>query len=782
MTLLELLITVSLIGLIATVLSTAVIVTLRQQDNTEGRLNVARAEQTVGLWMPADLASASDVDTDPQASPCGAVTCGDIDLSAGSNVVMLSWIGSGGVQTNVSYHFTPSGDGRTYELWRVECTGGPGAWSCTSRTVLDELPGPPAGEPFVPGVVNGDACTRDVDPVPCTRPDWVIIVSEPLAPDAITDDEIATESDDERKDANRVIVSINGGGDAPGAGGGINQISITAGGTIRSEIDANSVQGAPSFVEARSRCGGPMTLVVDESNSIGTAIGDVREGVRDFITALAGTPVQLQVVRFQTFSSILGSTEWHDYFDMSDQADVDALLASVDNLSGSWSGGNRGGTNWEEALFRTFFAADGSTSAVIPETVVFFTDGVPTYDRLVYKTDPGVIPAKPEAPSAAWPESTGSRYSQIGFNRADYIANQFRRGVRLIGVGVGSGIEQYSNWIASPGAGYVETVERGSYSYVEDVYEYYGLYQVYDGDWRYVDLATYGNWSGSKRIRNGWTEISQAQYELADTTTADDSNDGLLKDYEDTRKISTAAYNANATNPNYRSVAKTWSNGPDWEPWFGAQTGSSSHYRTTKEYGTAGPYDGYDDPTEASTRNDLILARLISGNDFGTPAIWDGTSYTNSEIADMYVLPEWDQFGTAMETVALGECGGTLTLQTNLGDGSPADDPFRYQNSAVLDSTETPVEIEQTVVTTDQQYVTGTFDFAVQNGQFVTVEILPQNFSELGSYSPVGWSCRAGNAVRSFETVAIDGVSGWTGIRVEVAANEAVSCQLEVSG
>ncbi|NQY54929.1 MAG: type II secretion system protein, partial [Ilumatobacteraceae bacterium] len=117
MTLLELLITVSLIGLIATVLSTAVIVTLRQQDNTEGRLNVARAEQTVGLWMPADLASASDVDTDPQASPCGAVTCGDIDLSAGSNVVMLSWIGSGGVQTNVSYHFTPSGDGRTYELW-----------------------------------------------------------------------------------------------------------------------------------------------------------------------------------------------------------------------------------------------------------------------------------------------------------------------------------------------------------------------------------------------------------------------------------------------------------------------------------------------------------------------------------------------------------------------------------------------------------------------------------------------------------------------------------------
>ncbi len=126
----------------------------------------------------------------------------------------------------------------------------------------------------------------------------MIIVSEPLAPDAISEDEVASESD--RKDANRVIVSINGGGDVDGAGGGINQISITAGGTVRTSIDANSVQGAPSFTEAFSRCGGPMTLVVDESGSIGGAISDVRNGVRSFVEALAGTPVKLQVVRFDT--------------------------------------------------------------------------------------------------------------------------------------------------------------------------------------------------------------------------------------------------------------------------------------------------------------------------------------------------------------------------------------------------------------------------------------------------------------------------------------------------
>ena len=112
-------------------------------------------------------------------------------------------------------------------------------------------------------------------------------VSEPLAADSIDGVTLACPidvpggdvcSDVDKKNANRVIVSINGGGDTNGAGGGINQVSITAGGTVRTDIDAKSSLGTPSFVEARSRCGGPMTLVVDESNSIGTSITDVKKG------------------------------------------------------------------------------------------------------------------------------------------------------------------------------------------------------------------------------------------------------------------------------------------------------------------------------------------------------------------------------------------------------------------------------------------------------------------------------------------------------------------------
>ena len=177
----------------------------------------------------------------------------------------------------------------------------------------------------------------------------------------------------------------------------------------------------------------------------------------------------------------------------------------------------------------------------------------------------------------------------------------------------------------------------------------------------------------------------------------------------------------------------------------------------------------------------MILARLIAGNDNGTSATWNGTAYTNAEIADMYVLPQWSQFGKAMEAVALGECGGTLTLQTKIGGTSPAPDPFRYQNSAVTDSAGTPVALEPTVVTTNQQFTTGTFDFVVPNGQFVTVDVLPQNYSELKTYTPGAWSCRAGNQPRSFTPIDIPDGGAWKGVRVRVAANEAVSCTLSVT-
>ncbi len=44
-------------------LERSIIVTMRQSDNTEGRLNVARGEQNVDMYLPDDLASAESIDT-----------------------------------------------------------------------------------------------------------------------------------------------------------------------------------------------------------------------------------------------------------------------------------------------------------------------------------------------------------------------------------------------------------------------------------------------------------------------------------------------------------------------------------------------------------------------------------------------------------------------------------------------------------------------------------------------------------------------------------------------
>ncbi len=797
-TLVELIITMSMLGLLVAVLSTAIIVTLRQQDNTDGRLNVARAEQQVSLWVPADLSSASEVDTSPNATPCGAPVCDGIDLSGGSNVVMMMWSSENTdgttTSTNVSYHFAPSEtDPSLFTLSRVECNstdGGP--WTCSSTVVLRDLPGPPAGDPFIPGVANGADCTRAVDPVPCTRPTWVITVSEPLAADSIDGVTLACPpvpdgspgacSAADRKNANRVIVSINGGGDAAGAGGGINQVSITAGGTVRKVIDAKSSSGTPSFVEARSRCGGPMTLVVDESNSIGSAITDVKAGVRTFIESLAGTPVKLQVVRFQTFSSILASGDWHRYFDMTVQADVDALLAAVDSLKGSWSGGSQGGTNWEEALFRTFYEADGSTAAIIPNTVVFFTDGVPTFDRMVHKTDPGILPAQPPAPGLPWATSSGSSFSQVAFNRADYISNFARKNVRMIGVGVGAGISQESNWVDDPGKGYTNVLERGSYSYVLESGTYQLRYKKKDSSsdpYYWVDRPTYNAAANNRRTDVGWTTVTQAEVQAVTNSSGSDDDDKWRK-IPTQAPVSTATYNANSpTNPNYKPVAKVWNNGPDWEVWTGTSDGSSQ-YRTTRYYNQP-PYSGYEPAVTRKVVNSKILAKLIAANDTGTPALWNGSSYTNTDIADMYVLPQWSQFDEAMQAVALGDCGGTLTLQTKVNGATNARDPFYYQTSAITDSAGAPVRFESTRVVTNQQFFTGTFDFPVPNGQFVTVDILPQNYSELTRYTPGAWTCRAGNADRPIQVIDIPEAGAWKGVRVTVAANEAVSCQLSVT-
>jgi prepilin-type N-terminal cleavage/methylation domain-containing protein len=850
MTLPEVLIAITVLGMIIAVLSSAVVVTLRQQSSTEGRLNVARSEQSIGMWLPGDLASAGVVSVEPDWSPCGHIEvdgaweptgadCPPLGLPAGSNALMVGWSfkdADGNVTyTNVSYQFYQDSDG-TFSLARVECVSSGGSWSCNHIVVLRELAPPPAGTPWVPGV---------------TRPFWVIEISQPLAAAATSEDELAVGN---TKNAKRVIVTINGGGNAAGAGGGVNRISITAGGTTRRVIDGSSMVGAPSFVEARSLCGGPMTLLIDESNSIGRPgsggsaenVNNVKQGVREFVTALTGTPVRLQVVGFHTFSHALGTTQWHRYFNMANDAEVAELLAAIDTLRFDWSGSSpNGGTNWEEGLFRAFYTQQGLTAEPVPNKVVFFTDGVPTFDRLVHRT--GDLPADPPDPGPAWADSNGSVYSQVAFNRADFIAREFRGPIDLIGVGVGAIASGTENWVSSPQIGY-RTVWYRAYRQ----YQHTQTFTVYEkastlssnldferyssGSWGNTTPTDYfGNntsshtsqdrGSDNRRINNnngwrrsGWSTVAyshvaanlnlrsvlglSSEWYRIDSWTADqgqaaydaapaaEKTAGLWRQRTVTTTdwVTKAQYDANNTTPD---ASDGWtalpapeyvssSLGRDWEEWPGSRSGIDSSQFRSEDIEGVPPYDGYRPAESVPVARAEILARLIG--DAVPPTTGPDGEYNNAKQATLYTTPDWTQLPKALKAIALGDCGGTLTLQTRLG-GSGAPDPFRYQATQQFAADGTELATDRPVVYTNREQTTGNFDLSIESGLYRDVVVMPENYADLRSYQPAGWTCRAGANARSFQLVDIPGdeSSPWKGIKVRVAANEAVSCALTVT-
>ena len=454
LTLPELLIVVSIMGLLTGVLASALIVTLRQADNTEGRTNVALSATSIDTWLPADLASTDvnktglrinniplrPVDDRPDAEPC-TTTCNGIDLS-GTNALQLAWEttipgGSGGlpqtILTQVQYQYIE--DNGDWQLRRIECIGGS---PCTSIVVLRGLQ-PPA-----------DPSTFDPDN---DQPVWVLEVSVPDNPDSL---ELAD-------NARKIVVTINGGGDSDGAGGGANSISLTAGGRLTEVIDADEFT-VPSFVRASSRCGGPVTLIVDDSGSIGSALGPVvRPGVIAFIEAFRGTPTQVQLVAFQSRARVLGPNDsetsqnggWHRYIDMTDDDRVDALIDSVQNGTDRLRAS--GGTNWEDAFFRAFHEADGSNADIQPSRVVFFTDGEATLNRTssngawstTYRTGDRIDFNDGLYDRSLWPSETGNRFHQESWDRADIILDGHRTS-DLIFVGVGPNLNNQIDWIHNP--------------------------------------------------------------------------------------------------------------------------------------------------------------------------------------------------------------------------------------------------------------------------------------------------------------------------------------------
>lgn len=423
MTLPELLISIAVIGLVSSVLITGISVTLRQHEDTRGRVDVARWEQNLGMWLPDDLRSASDANAEPNATPCGASTCGGTDMSAGSNVLWLSW-NEGGVTTRVSYRFQPDGDG--FGLFRVACVGG----DCSTLRVLSDLSAPPTS--WAPG-----------QPPPADIIEVGLPTADPSAP----------------PQPRSVVVTVNGVPAIDGVSRS-SKVSVAAGSTPLSSLPPAEFVG-PSFVEAASDCGGPITLIVDSSGSIGSQMGAVRAGVEQFVRVFDGTPTRLQIVDFDDRARVLnpfgGPTPWNVYVDMSEPGNADLLIGSLGAISqGGW-------TNWEDAFNRAFFSEGGTPLAQVgnsatpaPEMVVFFTDGLPTRDRRQMRS--GAASTLPGNPPGTTFDATGDWFSPRAWWRTDQILGSpslgsARLGTRLIGLGVGpsfGGASNVGGWPQNP--------------------------------------------------------------------------------------------------------------------------------------------------------------------------------------------------------------------------------------------------------------------------------------------------------------------------------------------
>ena len=197
---------------------------------------------------------------------------------------------------------------------------------------------------------------------------------------------------------------------------------------------------------------------------------------------------------------------------------------------------------------------------------------------------------------------------------------------------------------------------------------------------------------------------------------------------------------------------------------------STDGWRVVHAYPGVGPYDGHENSSSTPKTNQRILADLVAPGG-ATYAVYNTTtqSYGDVREVNMFVETNWARFNDAIRDVALGECGGTVTIQTKVGSGAAAtsvNDPFTYSNLA-----------HQTVETSSA-YKSGTFDVVLPGAASSTIQINVENQSTLTAWQFVNWVCTEKGAALTAPAMQVlpPDSTGWRGITLNVAANTAISC------
>ena len=380
MTLVELLITVTILGIIMTSLSAAMIVILRSERPIKDHLSESKDITFLQAWIPNDLASASSRNIDPLFQPSSRTTL------PGTNVLTLDRadISTSGVTTNyvVSYRYVLVGD--EWQLQRYEIRNvGLAAQTIAKVGVAHQLASPPP---------TWNPTQAPVHAVSVTSRNQVVL--RPIGED--------------------VQVTFGSGEEFTTGGAGLSS---------QDQLPTDYTGGIIDPSAPPTRCGGTVTVVLDTSSSIPAQGGatSLVNAALGFIDAFSGTPTYLRIVGFDVSAYSYYPTTAGQYVNiLNSTADLTAMRTKIDNQDLStarWGGG----TNWEDGLWQAFRTTSGTAFSQLPELVVFISDGEPNRNR------------------TNTPNDGDARFNTTDLSRAVTAANFGRgTGARIVGILVGN--------------------------------------------------------------------------------------------------------------------------------------------------------------------------------------------------------------------------------------------------------------------------------------------------------------------------------------------------------
>ena len=380
MTLVELLITVTILGIIMTSLSAAMIVILRSERPIKDHLSESKDITFLQAWIPNDLASASSRNIDPLYQPSSRTTL------PGTNVLTLDRadISTSGITTNyiVSYRYVSVGD--EWQLQRYEIRNvGLATQTITKVGVAHQLASPPP---------TWNPTQSPVHAVSVTSRNQVVL--RPIGED--------------------VQVTFGSGEEFTTGGAGLSS---------QDQLPTDYTGGIIDPSAPPTRCGGTVTVVLDTSSSIPAQGGatSLVNAALGFIDAFSGTPTYLRIVGFDVSAYSYYPTTAGQYVNiLNPTAALTAMRTKVDNQdlsSARWGSG----TNWEDGLWQAFRSTAGTAFSQLPELVVFISDGEPNRNR------------------TNTPNDGDARFNTTDLSRAVTAANYGRgTGARIVGILVGS--------------------------------------------------------------------------------------------------------------------------------------------------------------------------------------------------------------------------------------------------------------------------------------------------------------------------------------------------------